>query len=156
MSGSVATLVPLVAAVVTVALWVVVLLRLAHRAARLPLALTAFASAWSTCFVLLKTQAPHWTILPGAALVLGGIVVVVVAGQTSLPHDAGDDGSDDGGTGGGGPGRRPPDRPTGGGDPAEPSWWPQFERDLARYVAQREHDERRALINRDQVEIAAR
>jgi hypothetical protein len=76
--------------------------------------------------------------------VLISIAFLVLAAQLSLPSDSGG-ASDDGD---GGLGTRPPDRPIGGGGPAEPSWWPEFERELARYQSGRERTEQEALIGR--------
>jgi hypothetical protein len=72
-----------------------------------------------------------WFAFVAAVLI---VIAVVVAAKKSHPHDGG--GSAD--EGDGGLGSRPPVRPVDGGGPVEPAWWPEFERELARYTAQRE------------------
>ena len=73
-----------------------------------------------------------------AAAVLN-IEVVLVVDKKAVPRDSG--GSAD--EGDGGLGRRPPDRPVDGGGPVEPVWWPEFEREFARYCAERKRDRSR-------------
>jgi hypothetical protein len=65
----------------------------------------------------------------GLAFVALMVVLITVAARRR-PPDHNDRGEDGGGDGGGG---RPPEGPdlTGGG----PSWWPEFEREFADYVA---------------------
>jgi amino acid transporter len=133
-------------AVVLVSLWAVVLCGRAPRAARVPLGLIAFAGAWTLCFFLMKSHSPRWTWFACGAAVVISVLMLVVAAQTSLPHDGGGGGNDD--DGGGGLEPRPPDRPIDGGGPSEPEWWPEFERGLARYTAERERSERETLVGR--------
>lgn len=141
--GSVGIVVAVASAVVVLALWVIVLARWVPRAARVPLALSAFGGAWGLSFLMLKLHYPPWAIWPGAAAVFISIVLLVPVAQMSSSDDAGNGGeeSDDGGGG-----TRPPDRPTDGGGPAEPSWWPEFEQDLAGYLAERERAEREVPV----------
>lgn len=120
--------------VALVALWAAVPLRWVPRRARIPLAVAAFVCAWTLSYVLIKLQFPKWTALLAAAAVFISLVLLVVAAQMSLPQDDGGDDRDDDG---GGLDKPPPDRPIDGGDPADPAWWPDFERDLARYQAER-------------------
>jgi hypothetical protein len=75
-------------------------------------------------------------------LVLVPACIMLVALISAVRHHGGNQGhgrDDDQGGGGGGGGSdrlpRPPLTPPGAG---EPDWWPQFERDFARYVASRE------------------
>lgn len=91
----------------------------APRRARVPLTLVSFACAWILAF-----------------LTAVSLALLIASARRSTPGDSGEGGSDSDGDGG--LGRRPPDRPTGGGGPADPSWWPEFERSLARYMAQQE------------------
>jgi hypothetical protein len=62
-----------------------------------------------------------------------GLVAVVVLALRAIDGESG--GSDPGRGGGGND--RPRPRPDRGGDPA---WWPEFERELDRYAAERERD----------------
>jgi hypothetical protein len=101
----------------------------------MPVALTAFASAWGLCYLMLRLRFPTWATVPGTAAVLISMVLVVAVAQISLREDAGGEGTE-GDDGGGG--MQPPDRPIDRGGPAEPSWWPEFERDLADYLVERE------------------
>lgn len=143
MSGhSVATVAAIAGAVLVVALWVTVLARLVRRTARMPSALTAFASAWALCCELLWLHFPRWAGLAGTAAVLISMILLVAVAQMSLFNDTGSGGEESGGGGG----MRPPDRPSDGDGPAEPSWWPEFEHDLASYVAERERGEREVPV----------
>jgi hypothetical protein len=82
----------------------------------------------------------------GGAVVVVSIVVLEVilhrwaqAADADETHSEGRDDED-----GGGPPRRDwPDRPRPGGGEGDPSWWPEFERRFASYVAEREADNRR-------------
>jgi hypothetical protein len=141
--GSVAAAVAAAGAVVVLALWVLVLARLVRRTARMPLALTAFASAWALCCMMVRLRFPGWALLPGAGAVFVSIILLVPVAQMSLFNDTGSGGEE---SGEGGGGTRPPDRPTDGGGPAEPSWWPEFEQDLAGYLAERERAEQEVPV----------
>jgi hypothetical protein len=107
--------------------------------ARLMIATSAFACAWLiTAFDAMR--APGWTVFVGVA-----VIVVSIGLITATLHiwtqevDGGGDGPrpgpDDSGAG---PGQRRPDAPQHGGGGSNPSWWPEFERQLALYVAKRE------------------
>jgi hypothetical protein len=93
------------------------------------LSLETLVIAW-----LAAHEEPGWTLLLGVACV--GVLLSAWFVGLVLTGDGRDD--DDGGGGGGrgfrggGPGPRP--RP---GDPDEPAWWPQFERELRTYVRAR-------------------
>lgn len=69
--------------------------------------------------------------------VTAGFVVLVVCILQAIDAGAGPEDSSDADSGSDGGQRRydPPAPPSGGGGDA--AWWPQFERDLARYVADR-------------------
>lgn len=146
MNGSLATLAAIVTALVTVALWATVVVGRVPRATRMPLALCSFISAWGLCFLLIKLHFPGWTWFAATLAVITSIVVLIAAAQFSLPRDAGEGSGDEGD--GGSPLRRPPEPPTDGGGPADPSWWPEFERDLALYMAERERGKRPVLVGR--------
>jgi hypothetical protein len=110
------------------------------RLARLLIATFAFACAWLLAAGFEATRAPGW-----AVLLSGAVIVVSVVAITATLHlwtqadDGGEAGPGDRGAhGGGGPRRRRPDPPHPGGDDSVPSWWPNFERQLALYVAERE------------------
>lgn len=141
--GTVAAAAAVAGAALVVALWALVLAGLRRRTARMPLALTAFASAWALCCMMVRLRFPGWALLPGAGAVLVSIILLVPVAQMSLFKDTGS-GGEEGGEGGGG--TRPPDRPTGGGGPAEPSWWPEFEQDLAGYLAERERSQQEVPV----------
>jgi hypothetical protein len=120
--------------VLLLALWTAATLRRIPPRIRLTLALLSFASAWSLCYGAMRLGFPKWTVLPGTAALLISLVLLVVTAQLTFPHDNGSGGED----GGGGLDRPPPDYPLkGGGDPTEPEWWPEFEREFARFEAER-------------------
>lgn len=133
-------------ALVMVALWIAVVVRRIPRPARLPLALMSFGSAWVLCFMLARLHFAKWTWLGGSVAILISIVLLIVAAQLSLPSDSGGGGGGEDGEGGSK--LRPPDPPHDGGAPAEPSWWPEFEHDLARYAAERDRAQQEALSDR--------
>lgn len=121
------------ASIAIATLWASVISGRSAGTVRIALALAAFASAWALCFLLARLHAPTWAGLCGGASVVVSLFAVIAAAQLSLPNGRGS-GPDD--AGGGGGNRPPPDRPPDGDGPADPSWWPQFERDLARYLAE--------------------
>jgi hypothetical protein len=104
------------------------------RQARFPLAIMSFASAWTLAFMMAESRPASWRGVASTLAIVVSLVLLIAVGQQAMPSDGegGDSDSD------GGPGRRPPDRPNDGGGPADPSWWPEFERELARYVARLE------------------
>jgi len=86
------------------------------------------------------------------AVLLMAIGLVALIGRMLRAVDGesgpeGPDGTDPGPGGGGGGSDRPGPRSDRGGDPAcgDPAWWPEFERELTRYVASREQDRAPAL-----------
>jgi|GEM_PF-1825736 len=106
------------------------------RRARLPISLLGFACAWALVLLLAWTHAPNWGMVAGAGSIAISIVLVITFAQLSVGGEGGDGGN--GEDADGGLGRPSPDRPTGGGGPAEPSWWPEFERELRRYMSEQE------------------
>jgi hypothetical protein len=114
--------------------------------ARLLIATLAFACAWLQTAVFDALRAPGWTIVIGGTLTVLSIVVMTVA--VHLWTQGGEGGErgrgQRGDHGGGGPRRRRPDAPQRGGGGSDPSWWPEFERQLAFYAAERESEKRRA------------
>lgn len=125
--------------VILVALAVAVASRRLSQIARPVIATFAFVCAWLLVAGVDAMGVRGWTIFLGAA-----VIVVSIAVMTATLHlwAQGGDGGDlgpghRGAQGGGGPRRRRPDTPQHGGGDA-PSWWPDFERQLADYVAERE------------------
>lgn len=144
MSGSATSLAAAGDAALMLTLWVVVVARLGPPAVRWALALLSFGSAWTLCFLLSTLHAAAWMTFSSAAAMLTSIILLGAAAQTCFPRDGGGGGGEDGD---GGLGRRPPDRPLDGGGPSGPSWWPEFERDLARYTAERERPRREPVVS---------
>lgn len=109
--------------------------------ARPVIATVAFACAWLMTAAFDAMRAPDWSMF------LGGVVIVVsIAVTTATLHlwtQEGDGGNRGpgrpSGHGGGGPRGRRPDAPQHGGDSSAPNWWPEFERQFASYVAEREN-----------------
>lgn len=144
--GSLGTAAAIGGAIVTVALWAGALVGPVPHRARMPLALMSFVSAWAVCFLLMRGHFPKWAMVPGMAAVVISMVLLVAVAQMSLPPDGGGRGGEESDDGGGG--TRPPDRPSDRGGPSEPAWWPEFERELERYVTERERTERGAPVTR--------
>lgn len=108
----------------------------------------AFAFAWLLTAALAALRAPGWTMLTGGVVVVVSIVVSTVTIHLWTQRD---DGGEAGpgqraNDGGGGPRRRRPDPPQPGGGGHDPHWWPEFERQLAFYTAERESEKRRAPL----------
>lgn len=123
-------------AVVLSALWLVVVAGWGPRRARYPLALVSCGSAVTLALLMGVFGTPSWRGVASTFAIVISLVLLIAVAQREMPRDGrsgGDDSDGDGGLG-----RRPPNRPDGGGGPGEPTWWPEFERELARYVAQRE------------------
>jgi hypothetical protein len=126
--------------VIVVALAAAVASPKVSRLALLVIATFAFACAWLLAAGFEATRAPGWAMLLGGAVIVLSIVAITAA--LHLWTQAGDGGQagpgDRDAHGGGGPRRRRPDSPCPGGGDVAPSWWPDFERQLASYVADRE------------------
>jgi hypothetical protein len=133
--------------VVLIAVWLVLVAGWAPLRARYPLALGSCGCALLLALLMAESGTPSWRGLPSTLAIVISLVLLVVAAQRSMPSDSDGGGSDSDGDGG--LGRRPPDRPPGGGGSADPDWWPEFERGLARYTAQRE----RATAQRHRVGV---
>jgi hypothetical protein len=106
--------------------------------ARPVIATLAFACAWLATAVFDAMRAPGWTIVLGGAVIVVSIVLITASLHMWTQET---DGSESGpghrcDHGGGGPGRRRPDAPRHGGGGSDPSWWPEFDRQLALYVAE--------------------
>ena len=111
--------------------------------ARAVVATSAFACAWVVTAVFVAMRTPSWATLLGGAVIATSIVVTSATLHLwAREDDGGDRGPrQQGDHGGGGPWRRRPDPPHGGRG-SEPSWWPEFEHQLAGYVAGREREKR--------------
>jgi hypothetical protein len=116
--------------------------------ARPVIATFAFACAWLTTVVFDALRSPGWAIFLGGVVIV--VSIVVVTATLHVWTQGGDGGQSGrrprGGHGGGGPRWRRPDAPQHGGGGSEPSWWPEFERQLAFYVAERETDTREHAV----------
>lgn len=107
--------------------------------ARLMIATSVFVCAWLTTAALAAMRAPEWTMFMGGAVIVASIVVVIAMLHLWTRGGAGETQEERrGDEGGGGPRRHWPDAPQPGGGGSDPSWWPEFERRLALYAAERE------------------
>jgi hypothetical protein len=108
--------------------------------ARPVIATFAFVCAWLMAAGLDAIRAPAWTIFLGGAVIV--VSILVISATLHLWTQRGDGGDigpgHRGAQGGGGPPRHRPDAPQPGG---APSWWPEFERQLASYVVERETEQ---------------
>ena len=111
--------------------------------ARPVIATCAFACAWLMTGVFDAVRAPDWTIFLGGAVIVVSIVVIAATLHLwTQGGDGADSGPGHGGDHGGGGPRRRPDAPPHRGGGSDPSWWPEFDRQLASYVAEREREQR--------------
>lgn len=108
--------------------------------AGLLIATFTFACAWVVTAALATMRAPGWAIFIGCVLIIVSIVALMVTlhrwAQGGTGGEGGPDSRDD--HGGGGPRLPCPDAPRDGDAGLDASWWDEFERDLALYVAERE------------------
>jgi hypothetical protein len=118
------------------------------RFARLVISTFGFLCAWLVVATLDAVHAPKLTVFMGGAVIMVGIAVVVAtlhlwtqSGDVRETHPAPGDGE-----GGDGPRRHSPDPPRPGGGERDPSWWPEFERRFALYVAEREPENRQTAV----------
>jgi hypothetical protein len=113
--------------------------------ARLMIATFTFVCALLMTAALDALRASDWMLVTGAVMLAASIISVIAA--LHLWAQAGDAGETEpehrGDDGGGGALRQWPDAPQPGGGGSEPTWWPEFERRLAFYVAERERQNRR-------------
>lgn len=120
------------------------------RLARLMISIFAFVCAWLMTAVFDAIRAPDWTMFMGGAVIVVSIIVVIATlhrwtqagdGAETQPARLGD-----GGGGRGGPRGHRPDAPEPGGGDGDPGWWPEFERRLSLYVAEREGENRPLVV----------
>lgn len=136
--------------VVFVALAAAVVSPRLSRLARTMFSTFAFVCAWLITALFDAMRSPDWAVLMGAALIAVSIVVVIATLHRWTQA------GDGGGTppagrrdeGGGGPRRHGPDPPKTGGGDSDRSWWPEFERRLSLYVAEREGKDRPPVVLR--------
>jgi hypothetical protein len=116
------------------------------RLARALIAIGALVGAWLLTGVFDALRAPGWTMVTGSGVIVASIIVTTVTvhlwtqGSDCGGAEPGTHGAD----GGGGPRRRRPDVPDPRGGGSSPSWWPEFERQVALYVAEREREKQRS------------
>jgi hypothetical protein len=105
--------------------------------ARPLIATFAFTCAWLLTAALDVLRAPGWTTGLGCVIVALSVFVITVTLHRWTQEGAGGESRSglQGDEGGDGPRCRRPDGPLPGGGGSEPSWWPEFERQLALYVA---------------------
>jgi hypothetical protein len=111
--------------------------------ARPVIATFGFACAWLLTAVLDALRAPGWTIFMGGAVIVVSILVITVTVHLWARAGSGGESSEGqlGDHDGGGPRLCPPDAPQHGTGGSDTGWWPEFERQLAFYVAQREAED---------------
>ena len=118
------------------------------RLARLMISTFAFVCVWLITAAFDALRAPDWTMFMGGAVIVVSIVVVIATLHRWT--QAGDLGETQaarrGDEGGGGPRRHGPDAPQPGGGNSDPSWWPEFERRLSSYVAERQRENRPPVL----------
>ena len=117
------------------------------RLARLLIATSASACAWLLAAALDAQRVPSWTIFAGGAVIAVSIYVMAITlhlwtQEGEAQRGLGLGGNDDEG----GPRRGPPDAPRHGGDGNDPSWWPEFARQLAFYVAEPQRENRQPAV----------
>jgi hypothetical protein len=117
------------------ALAVAVVSRRVSRLARLVISTLAFACAWLVAAGFDAIGVRGWTIFLGAAVIV--VSLGVVTATLHLWAQGGNVGPGHRGAhGGGGPRQRRPDAPQPGGGGSALSWWADFERQFADYVAE--------------------
>lgn len=109
--------------------------------ARPAIATFVLACAWLITGVVDAVGAPAWTIFVGVGVIVASIVVMLAS--LHVWTQASDFVSRGGDDGGGGLRCRRPDGPQPGGAGSDPSWWPEFESQLALYVAEGHRETRK-------------
>jgi hypothetical protein len=101
-------------------------------------AVLSLIALWFLAMVLEALRVPAWVLAVNGGLLLVNVIVLIgsLHQATREPADPGGDG--------GIHGSRPDIPGSGGGD--EPSWWPELERELRQYLAERERDERERRV----------
>jgi hypothetical protein len=116
--------------------------------ARPVIATFAFMFAWVMTAMLAGLGAPGWTIIMAGTVI--AVSIVMIAATLHRWTQDGEGGASGpghrGGYGGGGPRRSRPDAPQHGDGGSEPSWWPEFEHQLALCVAGGESEKRQPAV----------
>jgi hypothetical protein len=133
--------------VILLALVAAVASRGAPQLARAMIATFAFTCTWLLTAVLDALRAPGWTMLTGGAVIVVSVVVITFTvhlwtQEGEVESGPGRRGND----GGGGPPHRRPDAPPRGGGGHDPGWWPEFERQVAVYVAECEREKQQRAV----------
>jgi hypothetical protein len=139
------SMIPLVVTIEALALllsWTALAARRLPRPVRPLIALLGHSGAWGVWALILVLRGPGWMAgLAAMVMVVSGAVMAITIHLVTREEEDGGGGGDTGG----GPGPEPEAPRDGGGD-TEPPWWPEFERELADYAAQRERDRRRQPV----------
>lgn len=106
----------------------------------------AFVCAWILAGALDALHAPVWTLSMSGGVIVTSAAALAVIVYLAAPQADGGGGGRGHDDGGGGPDGPPEHGPQGGGADGDPSWWPQFERDFARYVALCQREKREILV----------
>jgi len=94
------------------------------------LAALSLAGLWMLAMVLEAMGVPVWALVVTGALLVANVIVLTAC----IYRATRDEGHSDGG--GGAPPHGPEIPDPGGGH--DPSWWPELERELAQYLAERD------------------
>jgi hypothetical protein len=112
---------------------------------RLLIAVFAFMCAWLLAAELGALGAPGWTMFMGGAVIV--VSIAVMLGAVHVWSQVGEGGESEGEhRGDDGEGGPRPDAPEPGGGGNDPRWWPEFERQLAFYTAEREERKQHAAM----------
>lgn len=149
MTSSIAPMAVFANATVLVLLAGAVASRRLSQVARLVIAIVAFTLAWLLAAAFEAGRAPEWTMFMGGSVIVVSIVVVIAALHLWTRGDGGGNPRDRGRPEDGGGPRRWPEAPQGGGG-GDPSWWPEFQRQFALYVAECERKRRRPVASPDE------
>jgi hypothetical protein len=126
--------------VILLALVVAVASPALSKLARPLVATVVFVCAWLVTAASDTLRAAAWTVaLGGAVIMLSTVVIIVTVHLWTQSGDDGESGPGQRGNHGGGPRHHRPDAPHHGGG-GDPSWWPEFEHQLALYEAERDRD----------------
>lgn len=135
-------LVAAVEALTLLLLWTALAGRRVPRLARPLVACVGVAAAYGAWAMVLLVRGPSWMVaLTSACIAFGSAAMALALHAVTREEEDGGGGGDVGG----GPGPEPEPPGDGGGD-IEPPWWPEFERQLASYVAR---TERKVTVRRE-------
>jgi hypothetical protein len=116
-----------------VLLWIALRARM-PRVARPLVACSGLSGAWGAWVLVIVVHGPVWMMaLTVSVFALSSVAMGVAIHLATYEEEDRHDG------GGGGAPSLSPEAPGGGGDD-EPLWWPEFERQLAAYAAQRDRE----------------